>query len=808
MPKKQNPKSNQNNLIEKLHSLLMEKNSFYADWHDHPHQHKVQMIIFVLVLAMVGGLIALKFQSFPKINPLQTRADSEQYWMEQESKIADNTKNLLNLVQDYRKADSDEREELLPMMKDTAQQRFYMIAAASEKRPEVVLHTAIPGSLRRNMPAEISQYVEEEVNKTGKLDWKIADDFATGSSKHDISLIDSNGQNLKLQFTDQTKLPHALSGDRVKVNGIQVVDRIVVGSSASGVQVLGATTAPQVKKVAMILFNFRNNPSQPYPVTEARSSIFTGANSVNSYYRETSFDQLSMTGALRADGDVFGWYTIPYDYNVDCPGNYGGNWTAAAEQAAARDGFNVANYSSVIYGFPQGQCGWSGIANVGGAPARAWINDNGITSSGQPTFLPIGTVTHEFGHNLGRMHASLLNCTDATGVRVSMSDTCSNASEYGDLYNVMGRWGAMKQMHAFHKGLSNGTQTNSWLSSSNSQTVATGANTTYTLAPTETNTDALQVLRIPKILTLNGSSIYGYYYLDFRQPIGYDNGNPADAIYNGVSIHFGVDYNTSTAGYLNSYLIDTTPGTYDWNDAALGAGQTFTDISDSLTITVQSVSAAGAVVQVSYSGNPCLAVAPTITVAPTSVTTSAGLSTTFTYTLKDNNPANCGASNYDLRTALPTGWLQTPAAITDTLMPGASVSRTVVVTSDPNASSGSNLITFQAIRQNGGQLGQAYASYTVQGVDRTPPFVRITKPVDGYRVGKGKLNITATATDNVYVTSIKLYIDSTLIKTCVNSGSCSGSASTNQLSTGTHIVKAVAGDYAGNSSTTTISITK
>src|SRR3989338_3216793 len=63
------------------------------------------------------------------------------------------------------------------------------------------------------------------------------------------------------------------------------------------------TAANQTKRVAVVMFNFQNDNSQPYTVDYARNMVF---GTINSYYKEASFGKLSL------EGDVFGWYTIPY----------------------------------------------------------------------------------------------------------------------------------------------------------------------------------------------------------------------------------------------------------------------------------------------------------------------------------------------------------------------------------------------------------------------------------------------------------------------------------------------------------------
>ena len=63
-------------------------------------------------------------------------------------------------------------------------------------------------------------------------------------------------------------------------------------------------------KTVVIMFNFANDTRTPYTQDQLRSQVFTGAGSVNAYYQEQSFGLVSFTGKYRADGDVWGWFTI------------------------------------------------------------------------------------------------------------------------------------------------------------------------------------------------------------------------------------------------------------------------------------------------------------------------------------------------------------------------------------------------------------------------------------------------------------------------------------------------------------------
>ena len=54
------------------------------------------------------------------------------------------------------------------------------------------------------------------------------------------------------------------------------------------------------KKVAVILFNFSNDPVEPYTPGWVRQRLMTDPDSTNLYFREVSFGALELTGHLRA----------------------------------------------------------------------------------------------------------------------------------------------------------------------------------------------------------------------------------------------------------------------------------------------------------------------------------------------------------------------------------------------------------------------------------------------------------------------------------------------------------------------------
>ncbi|MCK0506838.1 S8 family serine peptidase [Aromatoleum anaerobium] len=90
--------------------------------------------------------------------------------------------------------------------------------------------------------------------------------------------------------------------------------------------------------------------------------------------------------------------------------------------------------------------------------------------------------------------------------------------------------------------------------------------------------------------------------------------------------------------------------------------------------------------------------------------------------------------------------------------------------------------------------------------DTVVPTATISSPTNGANIGS-KVTVSASASDNVGVASLSLYIDGQL-KSTVNGSSLSYLWNTRKESGGTHTVQVVAKDTAGNAATRSISVTK
>jgi hypothetical protein len=425
--------------------------------------------------------------------------------------------------------------------------------------PRILVFLALAVALAA--PATASAHVGDAVTLEGTLEFTHSDNFQKKQAHYYYSLR----QGKKVTRLDFGRWRKDLrNGMKLRVRG-----RLADGGLAveklktlhrSPIRALAAAT-PGPRRVAVLLFNFTNDRSQPWTTAGAAATMFTGAGSVASYFQEESFGSTTMTG------DVFGWSQLPTS-SAGCAID---SWAAAANQMATAAGVNLSSYQHVVYVFPYVMdCGWAGLAEMPGS--HVWINGNFV----------LRTLAHELSHNLGVHHAASLSCNNGT-VKVALSSTCSY-SEYGDPFDVMGQGG--RHTSAWHKGQIG------WLDPLGQQTVT--ASGTYTISPQEWAAGGVQSLRVQRGSTSN------YLYLEYRRPYGsvFDNFSVSDPVVNGVTIRMAPDYKVINL----SYLIDTTPTTPTFIDSALGNGQTFTDSANSITIKTVGVSASGATVQITLPG--------------------------------------------------------------------------------------------------------------------------------------------------------------------------------------------------------------
>ncbi len=539
----------------------------------------------------------------------------------------------------------------------------------------------LTAELRRTMP-ELRGMPTIPMVIEGTIEATIAEDWVHPATPNH-ALVTERGERFQLHSTSGDA-PRLQNGQRLRVSGLKLGGHLVVSSLPQPAASAEVPALSGVRKMAVVLYHYQTQ-APPWSAAFARGVAFNDARSIRKYYREVSYGSLDLEGALNpSSGDVFGWYVLP-----GAPPTCGEQGSSAASALAAADGFVEANYQHVIYAFAGTSCGYVGKAEQLGR--RVWFNDGAFN---------VGAVAHEIGHNLGLFHSPSLRCSSA-GAPVAFSGACiSNA--YGDPYDIMGDAWEHRQLKPENKSRLG------WLSP---QQVS--ADSTIVLLPHELESSGVRALWVSEV---GGAT----FQIEFRQPSGvFDDFQASDPAVQGVLIR--------TEG-----LLDMTPATPSFLDAALAVGQTFTDPATGLRVHTQSVGAAGATLNIAF--GPCVRKTPSMTVSTAFQTTpSGGNPLTYQVGITNQDFTKCGPSTFSLTPTLPApGWVQVPASPSAIIAPGQSASWELVLTSPASTPEGTYTIDQTASSASSGLTYVTSLLYEVKVPDTTPPArVEITAPLGG-----------------------------------------------------------------------------
>ncbi|OIN13875.1 Ig-like domain-containing protein [Oceanisphaera psychrotolerans] len=587
-------------------------------------------------------------------------------------------------------ANGADKSRAQQQLAELAQSRAQLLVELVQTDPWAVLDTAISEQQRQGMPADIRTMLEQRFELEGELE-ALYEDHVDGSHRLLHRLKTADGEEVTLLATDnQAELPH---GSRVKAKGwlLPKAEGVVdeTGVVDGGLQLLqiggdGTATGSSVmssagpslgeQKTLVMLVNFTDKAEQPYTREEASQLVF---GQVDAYYQENTYGRSWLTG------EVAGWFTIPLSSQV-CDVK---TLAAQAQDEAVEAGVELSQYNRYVYVFPNNFCHFSGLASVGGTPSQAWINES----------LSLPVMAHEYGHNLGAPHAHSLMCNDGTSVGggggavgVNPWPNCTNL-EYGDGLDVMG-WAPSGHFNAMQK------QRLGWLDDEQVLTVIDSGQ--YTLSPVAAQQAGVKALKILKNINENGRKTW--YYLEYRQPIGFDGSiAAADSMMDTENVTNGVTVRVHYEGGASNgvYLLDMTPETnvdLYTRDPALEAGSTFVDPDGLLEFTPIRVDGTEAVVDIRLFDSPC--VSQPAVVEAISASQQGAPGETLNYQLQVTNPngVDCGSLDITLDVQGPTGW---SVQLTDSLLslaPGETVTTSLAVTSAADAASGEHGITVRA----------------------------------------------------------------------------------------------------------------
>jgi MYXO-CTERM domain-containing protein len=419
-----------------------------------------------------------------------------------------------------------------------------------------------------------------DVTLDGRLQRLVAD--AVGHSELHFVLEGSDGQQTELFFADHAgdRLP---TGARLRVRGgftevssprlaVRSFDVLAGGddnreSTAVSPLIIDPSRAPPPRKLAVVLFNFKNDDRRPITVEEVRREVFTGPDSARAFYKEQSFGFVDLVGKSGPTGDVFGWYTIDA-VNRPCDPK---GWGDAALAAATAAGADTSGFDNYVFFFPATDaCPYLGLGQQPGK--NTWINGTSIA-----------TFIHEMGHNVGTPHASARTCKGPKGEPVTLSTDCQD-SEYGNPFDVMGD--GFLHTNAYNKAQAR------WLTGGNVVDVpATGG--TFALLPQESPSGGVQLLRVFR-------DAETFFYVEYRQSLGFDRFAADAPAVHGVIVVLG----ESLRSLARSFLLDMNPATSTLADAPLAVGKSFSDDVSGMTMTLVSQTREAAMVKFAFTTAP------------------------------------------------------------------------------------------------------------------------------------------------------------------------------------------------------------
>lgn len=747
-----------------VHGLLENKSQWYKKWHNNANS-----AIYHWALVIVASIIALVFINQSLSVPDYFNQNSPIFGIAKENEYF-NLSRLTNAVliktRALAKAPASMKAARLTELNAVIEQRKQVILTSLETDPKSVAAVVVTENATKNLPQQAVAALEKRITLEGQFVTEVDDFINEDTSKTNHVLKLNSGQRVKLYFADE---PQVVSNSRIRVTGYQFDSTTMLVDSPTSVQtlqpsVLGVGTVLD-KKVAVFLVTFRNYTTSNISEAQARDVMFTSNSSVNKLYQESSFGEWGLVGHTRVDGDVFSIH-LPNNDNTGCS-SYASHWRSAVDSIAASRGIVLSNYNNHVYYFNASDCSWAGHAGLNASYS--------YIKSGYFTTLVVG---HELGHNYGFKHANTYTCSEGP-----VQGSCSTA-EYRDPYDMMGNR-SPRHTNVYNK-------TRHWLDTTNIENVT--ASGTYTLAPMEKPTTGKQILKIAK------DDFYSY-YVEFRQPFGFDGFASTDPAVNGLLVRIAPTKFSSS--YVTN-LINLGTG------FALPVGQTFTDNTKGVSVKNVSVSATGATVNVSIFSAPCVRANPTVTISPFAQWSNAGTSVTYNISLKNNNSATCAPASYEVTPTLPSlSWIQSPISFNSAVASGASVTRAISVTSPIGSLEGLYQIQQTAVDvEDLSHSTTAPMNYNVTLADVAPPVVTISSPASGSRLPtRGKLNVTVTATDESGISSITIYIDNKAAKTCTSVNSCSYDwGMNNKVTAGSHTIRVLAKDKAPTANAAEVSI--
>lgn len=308
----------------------------------------------------------------------------------------------------------------------------------------------------------------------------------------------------------------------------------------------------------------------------------------------------------------------------------------------------------------------------------------------------------------------------------------------------MGMSGITGHFNAFSKELLG------WITTGSGNVLSVEAEGSYLLEPVETprngGAKGLKIRRGTDDVT--GKPLW--YYLEYRQAIGFDSFvEGKSGITGGVIFHLATEDDPQS-----NLMLDMIPnsGLRDLDDSALLVGQTYSDVQAGITITTEWADGNAASVRVTFDNDQCVQASPSIALSSSQLVSGvAGSSASYKLNVTNNDTNACSSSSFNVGANVPSGWSSTHESLT--LVPGESKAVEISVASSDSVQEGSYDILLKA--ENSTDLALATsipAVYqiepSVQTCEMANPTLTLVANSAGEFEPGAVANYTATITNN------------------------------------------------------------
>ena len=529
--------------------------------------------------------------------------------------------------------------------------------------------------------------------------------------------------------TDDTTRPLSQPGSIIntkkQVSSITSLDFVQKDALAFDQQSLTGS-----QRYVSILCKFSDRPAEPQDWAFFNNMYGNITGQLGHYWKEVSSDNINLSGSQAYGGSLGnnGWYDLPSPRSTYVNATYpSGNlvllFNDCVSQADAHINFSDVKGINLMFNDTIGDYAWGG-----GLTATL----DGITKYWPTTWEPtwgwanMGTMAHEMGHSFGLPHS---NNSDNDGNPYDnpwsvMSDVWNHKINDA-VYGVRG-----KHVNAYEKDQLN------WLTVGETFTAPDGQTHTLNVDSLSDSLAGAGAYRIVKVPFLNGND---YYTVEARESSGAYDGNLAGTA---IIIHSVTPTRQEPAWVIDK---DTPPDSWaDTEGVMWKPGETFTDIANNISITVNSATLGGFQITVNRGGT--IASPEIISPAPNSTLTNSSETFTWSYnntpiqqwafyvgnTVGGNEYLLTGGNDDTTTSATATGLPQNGSNIytrlwyksndtwnkIDSTYTAATVSTPTITTPTPNSTLTSANQTF-SWSNNGANVEQwsFYAGSTLGGTD-------------------------------------------------------------------------------------------